>query len=87
MRIALILVAIITLCVIISSFQSIDGKAYVNPYSHGQYSLPIKQSYFIVTQDYNKALRLIKQGWQLQDVDLYYAYETCKYYTLIKYAN
>lgn len=90
MRIALILVAIITLCVIISSFQSIDGKTDVNTYHNyiqGQCVIPIKQSYFIVTQDYNKALRLIKQGWQLQDVDLYYAYETCKHYTLIKYAN
>lgn len=87
MRIALILVAIITLCVIISSFQSIDGKAYVNTYSHGQYSLPIKQSYFVVTEDHKKALRLVKKGWELQDVDFFYANGVNKYYTLIKYAN
>ena len=87
MRIALILVAIITLSVIISSFQSIDGKAHVNTYSHGQYSLPIKQSYFVVTEDHKKALRLVKKGWELQDVDFIYANGIHKYYTLIKYAN
>ena len=89
MRTALILVAIITLSVIISSFQSIDGKGYVNTYSPGQYSLPIKQSYFIVTEDYRKALKLIKEGWELQDVDVSQgAYSPpVKYYTLIKYAN
>lgn len=89
MRTALILVAIITVSVIISSFQSIDGKAYVNTYSHGQYSLPIKQSYFIVTEDHRKALKLIKEGWELQDVDVSQgAYSApVKYYTLIKYAN
>lgn len=90
MRIALILVAIITLSVIISSFQSIDSKeAYVSPYSRGQYSLPIKQTYFIVTTEHRKALKLIKEGWELQDVDVSQgAYsQPVKYYTLIKYAN
>ena len=89
MRIALILVAIITLSVMISSFQSIDGKAYVNTYSKAQYSLPIKQSYFIVTTEHRKALKLIKEGWELQDVDVSQgAYSSpVKYYTLIKYAN
>lgn len=92
MRIALILVAIITLSVMISSFQSIDGKSYVNTYQRfatGQCVIPIKQSYFIVTTDHRKALKLIKEGWELQDVDVSQgAYSSpVKYYTLIKYAN
>ena len=90
MRIALILVAIITLSVMISSFKSIDGKTDVNTYHNyiqGQCVIPIKQSYFIVTEDHKKALRLVKKGWELQDVDVIYVSGVHKYYTLIKYAN
>lgn len=92
MRTALILVAIITLSVIISSFQLINGKTDVNTYHNniqGQCVIPIKQSYFIVTTEHRKALKLIKEGWELQDVDVSQgAYsQSVKYYTLIKYVN
>lgn len=87
MRTALILVVIITLSVIISSFKSINNDVYIDKYSRASYSLPIKQSYFLVTEDHKKALRLIKQGWELKDVDIIHVNGVCKYYTLIKYAN
>jgi hypothetical protein len=81
----LIIVGFILLIGISSAFTTAEGR---NGALYNQVvSVPLKQKHFLVTRDYGQALKLLKKGYVLQDVDISKgAYsEPCKHYTLVKY--